>query len=503
MSEAPKQRDFVSAVGGGRIHTARWCRPLRSHDAVLATLAAHSASPASGGAVAASEASGSAAQGRGCFAQAPNSSFVDWETFADHLVRGPSAKENAAPHRGWRPALARLDEAALLGLVDGVYEASLDRGRWGPVLDRLSGLYDGKAILFQQDAERGGSDVVEFRGFDPGHVRSYVEHYAALNPCLSRRVRLPAGAVATDAMLVEREAAERSEFYNDWLRPQGLGAAVGAVLEKGENVSVHVAVLRAARRGPVTGEEFAFFERVAPHLRRALRLDRELAAARTGRDGAFDALEGLGTAALIADGGGRLLQANRRADALLSAATKAGGGLGTHRGRLCGPTPADTQALRAAIRACLLAGTGGVATPPAALSLARGRTAEPLSVLVCPLRGAGAAFALESPAALLLVHAPEDAPSFDPSRLARFYGLTPAEGRVLAGLLDGQSLGEHAAASGVSPNTAKTLLQRTFAKTGQARQSDLVRLVLSDPVSVAANSTRRRGVGRERAAAAA
>ncbi len=385
--------------------------------------------------------------------------------------------------------MARLDEAALLGLVDGVYEASLDRGRWGPVLDRLSGLYDGKAILFQQDAERGGSDVVEFRGFDPGHVRSYAEHYAALNPCLARRARLPVGAVASDAMLAERGAAERSEFYNDWMRPQGLGAAVGAVLEKGEGVSVNVAVLRAARRGPIADEEFAFFERLAPHLRRALRLDRELAAGRAGRDGALDALEGLGTAALIADAEGRLLRANRRADALLGAATRAGGGLGARQGRLCGPTPADTQALRAAIRACVLAGAGrsGAAPPPAALRFARGGAAEPLSVLVCPLSPAGAAFGLGGmPAALLLVHAPEDAPAFDPSKLAGFYGLTPAEGRLLAGLLAGQSLAEHAAAAGVSPNTAKTVLQRTFAKTGQARQSDLVRLVLSDPVSVAA-----------------
>jgi DNA-binding CsgD family transcriptional regulator len=270
-------------------------------------------------------------------------------------------------------------------------------------------------------------------------------------------------------------------------------------LEKGEGVSVCVAVLRAARRGPIAEEEFAFFERLAPHLRRALRLDRELAGARAGRDGALGALEGFGAAALIADGEGRLLRANRRADALLSAATKAGGGLGTRQGRLCGPTPADTQALRAAIRACVLAGTGrgGVAPPPAALRLARGGTAEPLSVLVCPLSPTGAVFGFGGlPAALLLVHAPEDAPTFGASRLARFYGLTPAEGRLLAGLLGGQSLAEHAAAGGVSPNTAKTLLQRVFAKTGQARQSDLVRLVLSDPVSVAAARADRETPGR-------
>jgi hypothetical protein len=65
-------------------------------------------------------------------------------------------------------------------------------------------------------------------------------------------------------MLVERSVAERSEFYNDWRCSQELGAAVGAVLEKGTDVSVNIAVLRAARRGTITRAEHVFFERVAP-----------------------------------------------------------------------------------------------------------------------------------------------------------------------------------------------------------------------------------------------
>jgi DNA-binding CsgD family transcriptional regulator len=84
------------------------------------------------------------------------------------------------------------------------------------------------------------------------------------------------------------------------------------------------------------------------------------------------------------------------------------------------------------------------------------------------------------PAALLLVHAPEDMPSFDAARLARFYGLTLACGRLLTGLISGQSLAEYAETNGVSLNTAKTQLRKIFLDTDQARQSDLMRLVLSN-----------------------
>jgi DNA-binding CsgD family transcriptional regulator len=83
-------------------------------------------------------------------------------------------------------------------------------------------------------------------------------------------------------------------------------------------------------------------------------------------------------------------------------------------------------------------------------------------------------------------------PSFDAVRLARFYGLTPACGRLLAGLLAGQSLAEYAKVNRLSPNTVKTQLQKIFLETEQVRQSDLIRLVLSDPVVITAARVNRR-----------
>jgi DNA-binding CsgD family transcriptional regulator len=379
--------------------------------------------------------------------------------------------------------MAQLSEVDLLKLIDGVYEASLDHRRWTAVLEHLARLYGGKAILFQQDITRGEAAVVEFCGFEPCYVQSYVEHFSALNPCLESRARLPAGAVATDDMLVERKVAEQTEFYNDWLRPQGLGAAVGSVLEKRPGIAVNVAILRAADRGPITPGELVFFDRVAPHLRRAFHLERELAAARIGREFALDAVDRLGNAALVVDAEGRVVHASPRAETLLRIPLFKSG-LGVRHGRLCGPTPADTRALIEAVRTCILNAAGVSATrPPPALHLPR-PDAAPLSVVVFPLRS-GEPLDLKLPVALLLVHAPEDAASLDCERLARFYGLTPACGRLLAGLMSGQSLAEYAKVAGLSLNTVKTQLQRIFLETGQARQSDLMRLVLSDPVAQA------------------
>lgn len=59
----------------------------------------------------------------------------------------------------------------------------------------------------------------------------------------------------------------------------------------------------------------------------------------------------------------------------------------------------------------------------------------------------------------------------------RSFGLTRAEGRLLAALFEGCSVPEAADRLGVARSTARTHLQRVFDKTGVRRQGDLVRLV--------------------------
>jgi len=59
---------------------------------------------------------------------------------------------------------------------------------------------------------------------------------------------------------------------------------------------------------------------------------------------------------------------------------------------------------------------------------------------------------------------------------AAAFKLTPAETRVLANLLGGRTLAETAATLGIAPTTAKSHLENIFAKTGVARQADLMRL---------------------------
>jgi DNA-binding NarL/FixJ family response regulator len=64
-----------------------------------------------------------------------------------------------------------------------------------------------------------------------------------------------------------------------------------------------------------------------------------------------------------------------------------------------------------------------------------------------------------------------------PEVIGATYNLTPAELRVLFGIVDIGGVPDVAAALGVADTTVKTHLSRLFQKTGSARQADLVKLV--------------------------
>ncbi len=61
--------------------------------------------------------------------------------------------------------------------------------------------------------------------------------------------------------------------------------------------------------------------------------------------------------------------------------------------------------------------------------------------------------------------------------VAEACGLTPTEARILGLIVKGMDTVEAARKLGIARTTARTHLQRLFAKTGTARQSELVRFV--------------------------
>jgi len=364
-----------------------------------------------------------------------------------------------------------VGDAALLELVDLVYAAALDSGAWEPFLERLGRRRGAAATLFLHDYRTPGLGFVRQVGFSEEAVRTYGAHYAATNVWMANARHAAAGEVLVGHGIVDPRDLERTEFYNDWLRPNGIRDSLGGVVLADAWTTVHLSLLPRGR-DLVDEDDVRLLRRLVPHVQRAVRVHRRLQAAEVERDGMLRAFERQAIGFIICDGQGRLQVANPEAERLLH-----GGGLCVAQGRLRAGNGVGEALARALARA--------TAVPHAAGSVLRvpRPDAAALSVLVCPFRGRIPLIGGEERLALLFVTDPERCGRLREEHLTRLYGLTAAEGRLLLALLQGRRLAEHAAAAGVSITTVRSQLQSIFAKTGVGRQADLVRHVLADPIS--------------------
>jgi DNA-binding CsgD family transcriptional regulator/PAS domain-containing protein len=145
---------------------------------------------------------------------------------------------------------------------------------------------------------------------EPARLSDYARHFMSVdvwNPALNG---LPARQAYLSQVLVDEAVLRRSEFYNDFLQPQGIHHALGGfVLRSGSQVFL-CGVQRERRAQPFGTAEARQLNRLFPHLERAAKLHGNLAAAGGLTEGLAAALERLPQAAILVDGSGRIIWAN-------------------------------------------------------------------------------------------------------------------------------------------------------------------------------------------------
>ena len=135
---------------------------------------------------------------------------------------------------------------------------------------------------------------------------------------------------------------------------------------------------------------------------------------------------------------------------------------------LVGPTP-----LRMAVEAAVARVPAQSAPGPVVLNLASASDGSPLVATIIALPNQASSRPAQDRVAILLV-SPEDPPAVSNDMLKQVFGLTGAEVKVVAGLLNGKTVGELVASHGISEATIRTQLKAIFAKTNTHRQAELV-----------------------------
>lgn len=194
------------------------------------------------------------------------------------------------------------------------------------------------------------------------------------------------------------------------------------------------------------------------------------------------ALERLPIGVIVVDERAEALAMNAYAKGILAA----GDGLRLSDRRLVASSIRNTSALHELIINATAVGGGARRRRDGAMKISRAIMGRPISLLVTASepRPAQPAAAESRPLGLVYVSDPEREVALRANVLARLYDLTPAEIKLVEGLVNGRDLNEISARTGVSRNTLRSQLQAVFSKTHTNRQAQVVRLVLSGPAVI-------------------
>jgi DNA-binding CsgD family transcriptional regulator/PAS domain-containing protein len=381
-----------------------------------------------------------------------------------------------------------VKEKELSNLISSVYDAALNPTDWPRLAQLLARSFGAESsAIFQLNLAQGSAALFGITGnFDAKAMSEYEAYYHQKDLWAIAMSKSAAGRAMLGTEIVGEAEFLNSEIFNDFAKRLEMFWFVGSVVPLEKQFMGAIGIHRPHGARAFEADDKHHLDMLLPHLSRAMLLQRRLQGLTQDNRIALDALEKLSVGMIAVDPQATVLFANPTAERLL----RAGLGLTCRQGCLGATDPNKQDELQRLIQQASLAALGRSSEAGGVLALPRPQR-RPLSLLVCPLRPHALTLGASVPAALLIFGDPDANPSTSMQALIELYGLTPAEARLMAALVDGERLEDYASRHQISINTARTQSKQVFAKTGHARQADLIREVLANPALRVTNRTPR------------
>jgi DNA-binding CsgD family transcriptional regulator/PAS domain-containing protein len=366
-----------------------------------------------------------------------------------------------------------VSSTALSTVIGGIYDCVLEPDRWETALIDISRLIDMQnSSISLTDTASNQFLIYRTVGIAPHYLEVQKKHvpeaHAELVRYLSTGPSLDVPHVMSREVPAERWPA--SPYYQECLKPQGIVDIAQYFLMVTRTRIAGYGFARNERQGAVTEREIEIGCLLLPHIRRAVMISDVLDVRTIEKTRMEETLEALHCGVILTNGRGQILHANASGEELLRDGNIIKSTAGTLRAVADRPAMELREAISTAASDEAAIGKTGLAVPLNEY----GRL--PLFAHVLPLGGSELRTRLqpEAVAAIFIAGDPDEQNAA--KLIATTFGLTPAETRLLAGLLGGQTLTDTAISLGITLQTAKTHLKNIFSKTGATRQGDLLQL---------------------------
>jgi DNA-binding CsgD family transcriptional regulator len=351
-------------------------------------------------------------------------------------------------------------------LIRKIYGCLLGENSWQEFLDKLcESLPDGRATLFFHDAREGSGAFTVTSGIEKKFLRDYSEYFSSINPWMPGAAARPLGLAVPGEYMLGRSELQRTEYYADFLQPQGISSAIGVTIwrEQSRNLLLSVTTGEEDERRIAQGTEV--LQALVPHLAQAFGFYRRQKELRLTSLAEIPS----GIAFISIDENRKINRRNAFAEDLLS---RNDGVWVDGMGRFCSSEQRLTECIvdRMAPRSV-------TETAPAPVFVVRRKINRfPLRVQVVPSPMTGERGFFAGPECKLLIEDTSEPAELDVKALRSYFSLTAAEAGIVQGLVHGRTVVDIASRARVAPSTVRTQLRHIYAKMEVNRQASVVQL---------------------------
>jgi DNA-binding CsgD family transcriptional regulator len=368
-------------------------------------------------------------------------------------------------------------------LVGDIYDASLDPSLWTGVLERICAFVPAAVgNIFIQDAVAKRANAGFMWGMDSAWERLYLEKYVKINPLFPGVFFCEVGEAFWTNDRIPAAQMVQTRFYKEYLKPQGFGEGIGAILEKSATSCAIFAVILPGNLGSVEEKRIERVRLLIPHVQRAVLISKAIDLQTATAEMLADTVDALIAAVYLVDGSARIVHANRSGLDLLARDDI----LRSPSGSLHAHDAIIDRTLKELVTAASVRDDVAVGARGGSMALT-GRDGERYLAHVLPLTSGERRKAGTSHSAVAAVFVQKAALNLSTFAevIAQQFRLTPAELGVMFSIIEVGGVPEVSSVLGLSQATIRTHLRSIFAKTGTKRQADLVKFVaqFANPVA--------------------
>jgi DNA-binding CsgD family transcriptional regulator len=368
----------------------------------------------------------------------------------------------------------------MFDIVGLLYETVHDTQTWPAALAAIAATFQahGGGLIFRDELNPGGMVNAEYQ-LEPSMIESYNAYYGPLDVWFAASRHVLPGTATLSTDLVSNHSTRKTEFYQDFLKPNHIEHQCGILLER-EGSRFGVLTLTRGKDGEAfSREDVERLNTLTPHLQRVLRLNAEFSRMQAKVSGLMQALGALDRIVFGLSVEGAVVFSSRRAEDFLIA----GRGLACTGGRL------RLQGIRQDIEFQAMVATASARVLRTSIETQAVSFTLPdltvLRIVAMPYFGGGAGSDNTPLGALLFIDDASTQPSSRAEILRALYGLTPTELRIVQPLAAGLDVKAIAATIGTNENLVRFHLKNVFRKMGTRRQAEVIKTVLSLPADSA------------------